>query len=132
MRFSKAVVALFPLTLFAACAQPDYTRLYKTSPKPAEWTDDEIADLEHLGPTLVDDGVNFGVYSSRAERIEVLLFDDPESPRPAKRFEMVRFGDVWNLHVEGVGLGQHYGYVAWGPNWTYDPDWYPGSVAGFV
>src|SRR5262249_41384731 len=42
------------------------------------------------------------------------------------------FGDVWNVYVEGVGLGQHYGYVAWGPNWTYDPDWYPGSIKGFV
>ena len=45
---------------------------------------------------------------------------------------MTRIGDVWNLYVEGVGLGQHYGYVAWGPNWTYDEDFYPGSQLGFI
>jgi len=27
---------------------------------------------------------------------------------------MQRYGDVWNLFVEGIGLGQHYGYIAWG------------------
>ena len=45
---------------------------------------------------------------------------------------MARFGDVWNLHVEGVGLGQHYGFVAWGPNWPYDPEFFPGSQIGFL
>lgn len=25
-----------------------------------------------------------------------------------------------------------YGFRAWGPNWTYDPSWTPGSAAGFV
>jgi glycogen operon protein len=31
-----------------------------------------------------------------------------------------------------VGLGQYYGFIAWGPNWPYDPDWYPGSIKGFI
>jgi len=132
MMVRRAVFAGFVLALTAGCADTDYTRLYKTSPKPAEWTDEEISGLEHPGPTMLEKGVNFGVFSARAERVEVLLFDDPESPRPAKRFPMVKFGDVWNLYVEGVGAGQHYGYVAWGPNWTYDADWYPGSVKGFL
>ena len=91
----------------------------------------EIERLEHLGPTLIDKGVNFGVYSERAERIELLLFDDPEAAQPTRQFPMERFGDVWNLHVEGIGVGQHYGFIAWGPNWPYDPDWLPGSVKGF-
>jgi glycogen operon protein len=34
--------------------------------------------------------------------------------------------------VEGIGTGQHYGFVAWGPNWTEHKDWYPGSIHGFV
>ena len=128
----RRALALSSWLLIAGCAQADYTQLYKTSPKPPDWTDAEIANLEHPGPTILEEGVNFGVFSARATRIEVLLFDDPESPRPAKRFPMVKFGDVWNLYVEGVGVGQHYGYVAWGPNWTYEEDWYPGSVKGFV
>ena len=45
---------------------------------------------------------------------------------------MVRHGDVWNLYVEGVGLGQHYGFVAWGPNWVFREDWLPGTIEGFV
>ena len=38
---------------------------------------------------------------------------------------------LWSIYVEGVGVGQHYGYVAWGPNWTYDEDWFFGSTIGF-
>ncbi len=119
------------LLALAACAKEDYPKLYQTSPRAPSYTDEDIAALTYLGPTLIDNGVNFGVYSENATRIEVLLFDDPESDQPTKQFELHRFGDVWNIHIEGIGLGQHYGYVAWGPNWTYEPDWYPGSIAGF-
>jgi glycogen operon protein len=36
--------------------------------------------------------------------------------------------------LEAAGLGDiiYYGYRAWGPNWTHDPAWTPGSEAGFV
>jgi len=94
--------------------------------------EERIKNLEHLGAMLVDKGANFGVYSSRATRVELLLFDDPEASLPTRRFPMTRFGDVWNVYVEGVGLGQYYGYVAWGPNWDYDESWYPGSIIGFT
>ncbi|MFZ5470577.1 MAG: glycogen debranching protein [Myxococcota bacterium] len=121
------------LIAFAAlsCAKEDYTRLYRTEPKAPSLDAAEIEALAHLGAVLVDKGVNFSVYSERAERIEVLLFDDPESDRPTRQFPLHRFGDVWSIYVEGVGLGQHYGYVAWGPNWTYEEGWFPGSILGF-
>ena len=106
--------------------------LYETNDKDPGLDADEIEALEHLGPTVSDMGTNFGVYSARAERVELLLFSDGDDKLPVQQFEMSRFGDVWNLFVEGVGLGQHYGYVAWGPNWTYDEDFYPGSQLGFV
>ena len=106
-------------------------QLYQTADRAPSLKEDAIAQLDHLGPTLIDDGINFGVYSAHAERIELLLFDDPEAALPTQQFEMARFGDVWNLHVEGVGLGQHYGFVAWGPNWPYDPEFFPGSQIGF-
>jgi len=125
------VRALPLLVLLAACADDDYTRLYHTQDKADDLSWEAIGNLEHLGPTVYDNGVNFGLYSARAERVELLLFDDPESDRPVQQFPLTRYDDVWNLYVEGVGLGQHYGYIAWGPNWTWDRHFYPGSVIGF-
>lgn len=128
---TAAALVLAALSV-SACVEQDYTRLYHTLDKAPSLEWDAIGALDHLGPSVVDRGVNFSVYSERAERIEVLLFDDPESARPTQQFEMVRFGDVWNLYVEGVGEGQHYGYIAWGPNWPYDEAFYPGSLVGFL
>lgn len=145
------------LSLAVGCPDENAPRLYRWAelPPPALWTDrppsllhqsggpqveltkEGVRALHHLGSSLMTDssgrfqGVNFGLYSERAEKVQLLLFDDPESGRPTRRFEMTRFGDVWNVYVEGVGLGQHYGYVAWGPNWRYQPGWYPGSSLGF-
>ncbi len=107
-------------------------KLFQTSDRAPSFSASSIENLEHLGPTIVDHGVNFGVYSEHAERIEILLFDDPESDRPTRQFPLKRFGDVWNLYIEGVGVGQYYGYIAWGPNWRYDEAFTPGSVKGFV
>ena len=41
-------------------------------------------------------------------------------------------GDVFNLYIEGIGIGQHYGFIAWGPNWPFHEDWYAGSIHGFL
>jgi len=123
--------ALAALVWLAGCDGGDYARLYRTEPRAPSLTDAGVRALDHLGPTLVDKGVNFGVYSERATQVELLLFDDPESERPTRRIPLERFGNVWNIYVEGVGLGQHYGYIAFGPNWTADPGWYPGSILGF-
>ncbi len=126
-RNTIAVVAL----ALAACPPSNTARLYATQSKAPSVDAQAIENLDTLGPTLVDKGINFSVYSEHAERIEVLLFDDPESNQPTKQFPLQRFGDVWNLYVEGIGVGQHYGYVAWGPNWNYDPKFTPGSITGF-
>jgi glycogen operon protein len=147
------------LPLGLGCAPADLPRLYRASPlppsgaqvetTPAMWhqkaagtrvlVSDELVKNQYLlGPQLVSNergdflGVNFSVYSQRAEKMQVLLFDDPESDLPTRQFDMTRRGDVWNVFIEGVGLGQHYGYIAWGPNWRYDPTWFPGSTAGYV
>lgn len=128
LRFARVSLAVL---LVAACAKEDYTRLYRTQPHAPSLSEEGIKALDHLGPVLVDRGANFAVYSERAERIELLLFDEPESNQPTRQFPMHRIGDVWSLYVEGVGLGQHYGFIAWGPNWTYDPSWIPGSITGF-
>ncbi len=119
--------------LLLACASEDYIHLYQTSDLAPSLTWAGIEALDHMGPTVIDGGVNFAVYSENAERIELLLFDDPESELPTWQIPMVpgAAGEVWNVYVEGIGRGQHFGYIAWGPNWTYDADWYPGSPLGF-
>ncbi len=119
------------LLALLSCAAENYPRIYHTESKAPSLTWEGIESLDHMGPTLIDRGVNFAVYSEAAERIELLLFDDPESELPTQQYEMIRQGDVWNIYIEGLGLGQHYGYIAWGPNWTYDPAFYPGSTIGF-
>ncbi len=157
---TRTLSTLLAAALALSCASEDKPRLYHSQPLPpaglltdvppslydavpegqatVEVTAQGIKDLKFLGPSMLADakgtyrGTNFAVYSQRAEKLQLLLFDDPESDNPTRTFEMTRTGDVWNVFVEGVGLNQHYGYVAWGPNWVYDRDWYPGSPAGFV
>jgi glycogen operon protein len=116
----------------AVCKSDPTPHLYASEGHAPSLNKADIGNLEHLGATLIDQGANFGVYSERAERVELLLFDDPEDSLPVQRFKMTRFQDVWNVYVEGVGYGQHYGFVAWGPNWPYEADFTPGSLKGFV
>ena len=121
------------LLAISACGgdEEETPSLYDTQAIAPSLDAESVAALDHLGPTLIDLGTNFGVFSANAERVELLLFDDPDADLPSQQFPMVREGDVWNLYVEGVGVGQHYGFVAWGPNWPYDPDFHPGSLVGF-
>jgi len=108
------------------------------APPPVAIDADGIKQMHFLGANIVRDqagtpqGVNFSVFSQRAEKVQLLLFDSADADQATRQFEMTRQGDVWNVFVQGVGLGQAYGYVAWGPNWKFDPDWYPGSSKGFV
>lgn len=137
MRHSAALsllAAVSSVVAFTACGPTDTAKLYKTTPVAPSLDLEKVKALEHLGPTIIDRGVNFGVYSERAERIELVLFDDPESSQPTRRFPMekVAGSNVWNLHVEGIGVGQYYGFIAWGPNWPYDPAWVPGTIKGFL
>ena len=121
------------LSILFSCASENYARLYHTETKAPSLTWEEIQDMQHMGPTIIDRGVNFSVYSANATRIELLLFDDPESNLPTQQFEIPQTEDkdIWNIYVEGIGVGQHYGYIAWGPNWEYDEEWVPGSTKGF-
>lgn len=87
-----------------------------TSPL-AHRTDLRLSDglFYPLGATLGPDGVNFAVYSREAEKVFLLLFDDPVAP-PTQVIEIpnrTRF--VWHVFVHGVGPGQFYGYRVQGP-----------------
>jgi glycogen operon protein len=129
---SALVFASLTALLFTACEQTRTPRLFHTEPIAPSLTQQGIESLDHMGPVIIDQGVNFAIYSERATRIELLLFEDPEADLPTQQFELQRFGDVWSIYVEGIGVGQHYGFAAWGPNWEYDEEWFPGSIKGFI
>jgi isoamylase len=75
-----------------------------------------------LGATIVPGGVNFSVFSRRASRVELLLFDCARATHPAHVIALDprthRTYHYWHVFVPGIGVGQLYGYRAFGP---FDP-----------
>jgi isoamylase len=82
----------------------------------------------------------FRVFAPRATRVEVSIYAKPAKAPPVTVGLMTpsAFGafsavaTIASLKVLGLGDVVYYGYRAWGPNWAYDPNWTPGSTAGFV
>jgi glycogen operon protein len=72
---------------------------------------------EPLGAALTNRGVNFALFSSYAEQVYLLLFDNSDT-EASDTIKMKRTGDVWHVHVDGIAHGQLYGYKVAGP---YDP-----------
>jgi isoamylase len=72
-----------------------------------------------LGASVLAEGVNFSVFSRRASRVDLLLFDDPAAANPARVIELDprthRTYDYWHAFVPGIGPGQIYAYRADGP-----------------
>ncbi len=78
--------------------------------------------IEHFGPgrprplgaTATTKGINFAVYARHAERLELLLFDDPDGTAP-RVIELDphlhRTQDHWHLEVFGAGLGKAVAYA---------------------
>jgi isoamylase len=67
-----------------------------------------------LGASITEDGVNFAVASTHAERIELCLFD--ETGRETTRLKLPeRSGPVFHGFVPGLQAGQAYGLRAHGP-----------------
>ena len=67
-------------------------------------------------------GVNFSVYASDAQRVELLLYDDADAATPARRIDLSpaahRTWHYWHVFVPGLRPGQLYAYAAHGP---FDP-----------
>lgn len=67
------------------------------------------------GATLTKEGVNFALYSSTAEAVWLLLFDDADS-LPTDCIALTgKTDNVWHAHVQGLKAGQLYGYKIDGP-----------------
>ena len=71
-----------------------------------------------LGATPDDDGVNFAVYSSVADAVELCLFT--RHGRPERSYRLPECTDgVWHGYLPGCRPGQRYGYRVHGP---WQPD----------
>ena len=71
------------------------------------------------GATWDGAGVNFALYSERADRVELCLFND-ENAGHGENIELhERTNFVWHGYLPGIQAGQLYGYRVHGP---YDPN----------
>jgi glycogen operon protein len=70
-----------------------------------------------LGATPDAEGTNFAVFSERATRVELCLFDDQGRQTCVDLPEVT--AHCWHGYVPGVGLGQRYGFRVHGP---YEPE----------
>lgn len=72
-----------------------------------------------LGATVMDEGVNFALFSENATGVDLCLFDSADAPHETVRIRMLEHTDqVWHCFLPGIKAGQHYGYRVYGP---YDP-----------
>ena len=72
-----------------------------------------------LGARVYQGGVNFSVFSKHSKAIDLLLFDGPEDPRPARIIRLDprrnRTAHYWHAFVPGITAGQVYAYRVDGP-----------------
>ena len=68
-----------------------------------------------LGSTLIDDGVNFALFSEHAKRIELCIFDPLGRTEVARLTMPERTDDIWHGFLPNAGEGLIYGYRVHGP-----------------
>jgi len=69
-----------------------------------------------LGARFDGAAAEFAVFSAHATRVELCLFDGPDSPMESHRIDLpTRTSDVWHGRFEGIAPGQLYGYRVHGP-----------------
>lgn len=80
-------------------------------------------DSYPLGAMVRDGGVNFCLYARGARKVELLLFETPDSPQPHMVVQLDpnvhRTFHYWHVLVVGLAAGQVYGYRVDGP---YNPE----------
>jgi isoamylase len=102
---------------------------------------DGFGDETKLGAHWNSDhsSLTFNVFSSRATRVEVDVFDAALGADEKLALPMTNGGNhMWSATIDANALASagitgtvYYGYRAWGPNWPYDASWTKGSGAGF-
>ena len=93
--------------------------------------------------SFIDEYTNrvvFNVYSARATRMELYIYNNPIGEEEKARYVMSKDpnSSIWSVDIaiselrnSGVENAIYYGYRAWGSNWNYDENWQKGSNAGF-
>ncbi len=91
----------------------------------------QIGQAFPIGATVMQDGVNFSIYSKNATKVELLLFDEADANEPSTIYvfdpSKHRTGFYWHMFIHGLGSGQLYGYRIDGPftpeeGHRFDPD----------
>ena len=76
-----------------------------------------------FGATPVIDGVNFAIFSRHATSVRLCLYDKPEDGEPILDHRLDpqqnKTGDIWHIHVDGIGPGALY---AWRTDGPYIPE----------
>jgi len=78
----------------------------------------EAGSPDNLGPTPDQDGTNFALFSSIAEKVELCLFDS-DGRQTTIHILPGHDDGVWHGYLPGCAPGQRYGFRVHGP---YDPD----------
>ncbi len=72
-----------------------------------------------LGASVMENGVNFALFSENATGVDLCLFDSADSPKERVRIRLTEHTDqVWHCFIPEMKAGQLYGYRVYGP---YDP-----------
>ncbi len=73
-----------------------------------------------LGATILPNGVNFSLFSGDATGVELLLFDEHDSPQPIQTITLVpsknKTFHFWHVFVKGLKAGAHYAFRVNGPS----------------
>lgn len=69
-----------------------------------------------LGATVDESGCNFAVHCPDADKVVLCLFSSETEEQIALLELPAKTGKVWHCHVEGVKVGQLYGYRTYGEN----------------
>jgi glycogen operon protein len=75
--------------------------------------------IHQLGSSVEADGVNFALFSTHAERVDLCIFSADGMQEEFRLTLPDVTNQVWNGHVEGLPPGTRYGYRVYGP---YQPD----------
>jgi isoamylase len=78
-----------------------------------------------VGAHVVAGGVNFSVCAENATSVDLLLFDSPDAPVPARVIPLVADFHFWHAFVPGIGAGTAYAFRASGPSggaFGFDPE----------
>jgi glycogen operon protein len=76
----------------------------------------EAGHAHPVGAQIADGGVNFSVFAENADGVELLLFERPTDPEPARVLPLARDFHFWHAFVPDVEAGTTYAFRASGPS----------------